>query len=52
MKYRHIKTGAVIDINCELRDKEWEAVEVPAPAAPAPVQEAPAPKKTARKKKE
>lgn len=48
MKYRHIKTGAVIDINSELIDMDWERVDVPGPVV---VEETAPVKKTARGKK-
>lgn len=31
MKYRHIRTGRVIDIPSVLTDPEWEPVKAPAP---------------------
>lgn len=36
MKYRNIKTGAVIDISCILTDVDWEALE---PSDPQSVEE-------------
>lgn len=58
MKYRNIKTGAVMDFYSHIRSANWEPVERPAPktavlenaeekAKVAPVQQ----KKTTRKKK-
>lgn len=58
MKYRHIKTGAVIDIRSELKDRDWEPLAAPAPTAPkepvkaavAPAQKSAAAKKPAQTK--
>jgi hypothetical protein len=46
MRYRNVKTGAVIEIASELKGEDWEAIK------PAPVKDAPkpAPKKGKTKK--
>lgn len=52
MKYRHIKTGAVIDISSTLIDKDWEPFSAPGPApkeTTAPARKA-EPKKAAPKR--
>lgn len=41
MKYKNIKTGAVIDIASKLVDKSWELVEAPIDSAVKEENEAP-----------
>lgn len=47
MKYKNIKTGAVIDITSKLTDKNWELVEAPKES----VIKEEAPKKSVKKTK-
>lgn len=49
MKYRNLKTGAVINISSELIDRDWERIDVPGPISETE-ETAPA-KKAARGKK-
>lgn len=50
MQYRHVRTGAVIDVTSVIIDKEWEPYEAPAPAVKKESTEKPAAKKRATKK--
>lgn len=50
MEYRNKKTGAVINVESELRG-DWEPVIMPAPVSDVKAGEAPAQKKRARKTK-
>ncbi len=53
MKYRNIKTGAVIDITSKLTDKSWELVNAPMDSVNKEENEAPKKKsvKVDKKKK-